>query len=377
MKRVSSPRRLVFFIQSMGGGGAERVTANLANYWADQGWDITVVTLAPIDLDFYALHPAVKRLCLNLTSESRHILAGLVQNLRRVMAMRRLLKEISPNIALAVMTGANVRLALAAWGLPVVAVGSEHVHPPQFPLGVLWDVLRRYGYGRLHAVAALTIESSEWLLAHTTAKRVVVIPNAAPWPLPEQDPKVLTESVCAKGRKILLGVGRLVAQKGFDWLLDAFAPLASKHPDWDLVILGEGPLRSMIEDTVKTMGLGDRVFLPGSVNNVGAWYERADLYVMSSRFEGFGNTLAEALAYGLPVISFDCDTGPRDIVRHEKDGLLVAPGDVNGLALALDRLMGDAGLRARLSGNATEARDRFSIRRVTGMWEDLFEKVAR
>ena len=376
MTRVSSPRRLVFFIQSMGGGGAERVTANLANFWADQGWGVTVVTLAPIGLDFFALHPAVKRLCLNLTSESRHVVMGLSQNLRRVIAMRRVLKEISPDIALAVMTGANVRLALAAWGLPVLAVGSEHVHPPQFPLGFLWEVLRRHSYGRLHAVAALTAESADWLQNHTNAKRVAVIPNAAPWPLPAQDPKLLPKAVCLDGRKILLGVGRLVAEKGFDMLLHAFALLASKYPDWDLVILGEGPLRQMIENTVKTSGMEDRVFLPGSVNNVGEWYQRADLFVMSSRFEGFGNALAEALASGLSAVSFDCDTGPRNIIRHERDGLLVPPEDTAELAAALSRLMGDASLREVFSRSAVEARDRFSLTRVTGLWEDLFEQAA-
>ena len=132
----------------------------------------------------------------------------------------------------------------------------------------------------------------------------------------------------------------------------------------------------MIENTVKTSGLEDRVFLPGSVNNVGEWYQRADLFVMSSRFEGFGNALAEALASGLSAVSFDCDTGPRNIIRHERDGLLVPPEDTAELAAALSRLMGDASLREVYSRSAVEARDRFSLTRVTGLWEDLFEQAA-
>jgi glycosyltransferase involved in cell wall biosynthesis len=174
---------------------------------------------------------------------------------------------------------------------------------------------------------------------------------------------------------VLLGAGRLEPQKGFDSLLEAFAGIAQTHTDWDLVILGEGTLRTMIEQQVQVAGLEKRVHLPGLVGNVGEWYERADLYVMSSRFEGFGNTLAEALAYGLPAVSFDCDTGPRDIIRHEMDGLLVPPGDVTGLAAALDRLMRDANLRKRFAERAVEARERFSITRIAGMWEELFERV--
>lgn len=368
-------KRLVIFIHSMGGGGAERVTANLANHWAGKGWEITVVTLAPCSLDAYELHPAVERIALNLASDSANVVIGLWQNLRRVMAMRRVLRKIQPDIALGMMTAANVLLALAALGLRIRAVGSEHVHPPRYPLSALWEGLRRYTYGRLHTVTALTSESASWLKAHTNVRRVTVISNAAPWPLPVQEPKVSPESVCPLGRKVLLGVGRLEAEKGFDWLLGAFTALAQKHPDWDLVILGEGALRTMIERQIQTAGLGKRVFLPGRVGNVGEWYERADLYVMSSRFEGFGNTLAEALAHGLPAVSFDCDAGPRDIIRHEVDGLLVPVGDVAGLVAALDRLMGDSALRQRFAERAVEARERFSMERIAGMWEELFEKV--
>jgi len=368
--------RLIIFISSMRGGGAERVTANLANHWAAQGWKVTIVTLALLSDDFYELSPAVTRIALTLDGNSRNSLVGMVQNLRRVMALRRVLRKIQPDIALGMMTSANVLLALSSFGLRIRAIGSEHVHPAQYPLSPLWEGLRRHIYGWLGAVTALTGESACWLKAHTNVRRVTVIPNAAPWPLPVQEPKVKPESVCSLGRKVLLGVGRLEAQKGFDWLLEAFAALAQKHPDWDLVILGEGSLRTMIEHQVQTVGLEKRIFIPGRVGNVGDWYARADLYVMSSRFEGFPNTLAEALAYGLPAVSFDCDTGPRDIIRHEIDGLLVPPGDVASLTAALKRLMSDADLRQRFAERAVEARDRFSIERIAGMWEELFEGVS-
>ena len=112
------------------------------------------------------------------------------------------------------------------------------------------------------------------------------------------------------------------------------------------------------------------------VGNIGEWYERADLFVMSSRFEGFGNTLAEALAHGVAAVSFDCDTGPRDIIRHEVDGLLVPPGDTVALTAALDKLMCDPALRQQFAKRAVEARARFSMERVAGMWEALFDEIA-
>lgn len=368
-------KRLVFFIYSMSGGGAERVVANLGNHWAAKGWKITVITLAPSSHDAYALHPAVERISLNLADVSANLMTAVWQNLRRVIALRRVLRRVQPDIALGMMTTANVLLSLAALGLRIRTIGSERTHPPQYPLGRIWEGLRRYTYGWLHAVTALTCESAAWLKTHTKARRVRVIPNAVPWPFPNQEPKISPMSVCLSGRKVLLAVGRLEVEKGFDWLVEAFAVLAPKHPDWDLVILGEGSLRKMIEGQLQTAGLDKRIFLPGRVGNVGEWYERADLFVMSSRYEGFGNTLAEALAHGLTAVSFDCDTGPRNIIRHEIDGLLVPPGDVMALASALARLMGDADLRKRFAERAVEARERFSITRIAGMWEDVFEEV--
>jgi glycosyltransferase involved in cell wall biosynthesis len=368
--------RLLIFIYSMGGGGAERVSANLANYWAAKGWDITIVTLAQQSLDFYELHPAVRRMALELADESANVLAGLWQNIRRVIALRRLLRQIQPDIVLGMMTTANVLLALGAWGLPTLCtVGAERNHPPQLPLGYLWETLRSHTYGLLNTVTALSSEGENWIKTNTNAQRVTVIPNAVTWPLSEQEPRISPSALYQSERQLLLAVGRLDAQKGFDWLIEAFSNLVDKHPGWDLVILGEGLLRTTLEGQVRESGVEHRIFLPGRAGNMAEWYERADLYVMSSRFEGFPMTLAEAMAHGLAAVSFDCDTGPRDIIRHELDGLLVPPGNVAELTAALDRLMSDALTRQRFAERAVEVRERFSMERIAGMWEKLFEEI--
>lgn len=171
----------------------------------------------------------------------------------------------------------------------------------------------------------------------------------------------------------MLAVGRLTVEKGFDCLIESFSTLAEKHADWVLVILGEGPLHAELQKEVLAKGLENRVHLPGRSGNIGEWYERANLYVMSSRFEGFPNALLEAMAYGVPAVSFDCDTGPRDIIRHDVDGLLVPKGDVAGFTAALDRLMSDAVLRRRFADQALQVRARFSVEQVAGMWESSFD----
>lgn len=367
---------LLFFISSLSSGGAERVTANLANYWAAKGWQITVVTLAPKGMDFYDLHPSVRRIALDLAGESGNPLIGLIRNLRRIRALRRVLREVQPDVALAMIHKVNVLLAFASRGLPgVAAVGSERIYPPQIPLGKIWEWIRKTGYGQLRAIVAQSKESAAWLQEYTNARRVSVIPNSVPWPLAVQSPVIEPEQVLPNERHILLAVGRLARQKGFDLLIDVFTELAARHPDWLLVILGEGPKRAELENQTKLGRLTDRILLPGRVGNVSQWYEAADLYVMSSRFEGFPNTLTEAMAHGLPVVSFDCDTGPRDIIRHKVDGLLTPPGDMDAFKAALEQLMEDDTLRARFGERAVEARERFSMEKVAGMWEQLFEEV--
>jgi glycosyltransferase involved in cell wall biosynthesis len=299
-------------------------------------------------------------------------MAAIINNMRSILVLRQLLRKKRPDVAIGIMTTASVLLALAGQQLPIFRIGSEHIHPPMMPLGAWWGRLRAYIYGKLNAVVALTRESAEWLRVNTNVKRVVVINNSVPWPLPSMPPRRDRGQVFRPGRLILLAVGRLVEQKGFDLLIQAFASIASTEPGWDLVIVGEGPQREDLEIRIRNLGISERVFLPGRVGNVGEWYEAAHLFVMSSRFEGFGNTLAEAMAYGLPVVSFDCLTGPRDIIRHEVDGLLVSPLDVPALAQALVQLMRNGEMRAHMARKAVEARERFAVERIAGMWEDLF-----
>ena len=372
---TESGQHILIFISSLGAGGAERVTANLANYWINNGWQVTVVTLSDGTNDFYKMAPSVQRYRLGLLNDRDTVFIGIFNNLRRIFALRRILRQTKPAIAVAMMDKANILLAIAAMGLKnLILVGSEHTYPPRAPMGYVWESIRTYLYGQLQAVIALTVESANWLRLHTRARRVYVIPNAVPWPFPNHSPNIPLNS-SANTRHILLAVGRLSEEKGFHLLISAFQRLAANFPQWQLVILGEGPERQALVAQIASTGLSDCIHLPGRAGNVGHWYEVADLYVMSSRFEGFGNTLAEAMAYGVPTVSFDCDVGPRNIIRHEVDGLLVPADDVVALSAALSRLMDDSNLRKQFGDKAREARERFSIAKIGGMWDAAFYEL--
>ncbi|WP_447921799.1 glycosyltransferase family 4 protein [Achromobacter aegrifaciens] len=365
--------RVLLFIHSLHGGGAERVAADLSAHWAGMGREVMVVTQAGTEGDAYTLHPKVRREVLHTAGEGGG-LRGIWSNVQRVRALRRVVKSFRPDIVLGMMTTASVLSVLACAGLSCRVIATEHTHPPSQTLSGFWQRLRRLTYPRAASVVALTRGTADWLGQHVPGSRLAVIPNPVHFPLPRAEP-VLTP-VSGDGRKRLLAVGRLHADKGFDLLIQAYAQLAASHPDWDLVILGEGEERRALQTQVREAGLESRISMPGRAGNVGDWYESADLYVLTSRFEGLSNTLLESMASGLAAVSFDCDTGPREIVREGVDGVLVRPnGDVPALGKALDAVMSNDADRQRMAQAATDVRDRFSAARVLQKWQELFDGV--
>jgi len=367
--------KLLIFIHSLEGGGAERVTADLVNFWAERGWDITVLTMIKSEVDAYRLDARAKRISLGLDAQGSSLWRGIKNNILRVKSLRRVINQVQPDTVLSMMSNANVLLALASMGNKRYrTVGSEHIHPPCIPLGKTWELLRRFTYRYLDVVAALTDKSALWLKENTSARQVVVIPNAALWPMPVNQP-ILDPSKWIDRERCIIGVGRLVPQKGFDILIEIFKDLRCEFPDWSLLILGEGGDREKLESLIADNDLTACVKLPGRAGNIGDWYKAASLYVLSSRFEGFSNTLAEAMASGLPAISFDCDTGPSDIITDGVNGFLIPPGNILAMREAMRRLMRDEQLRNEMGQKAIRVRAKFSLEAIMQKWSMvLFEE---
>jgi glycosyltransferase involved in cell wall biosynthesis len=270
------------------------------------------------------------------------------------------------------MTTASVLAIAAARGLPCRVIATEHTHPPSQELPEMWERLRRWAYPKAAAVVALTAGTAEWIERNVPGSRVTVIPNAVRWPLDQGEP-VLAPPDCG-GRRRLLAAGRLHPVKGFDLLITAFQSIAHYFPEWDLVILGEGHARQDLQDQIEAAGLAHRISMPGRAGNVGQWYMESDLYVLSSRVEGLSNTLLEAMASGLAPVAFDCETGPREIVRNGIDGVLVSPSeDTEALAAHLSDMMAHEEQRKAYARRAVDVRDRFSTTRIMALWGHLFE----
>jgi glycosyltransferase involved in cell wall biosynthesis len=375
MSSGSRSARVALVISSLDAGGAERVISIMANHWASRGRGTTVITNDSAATDFYALDPRVTRIALGVAGESHGVRQAVARNAHRIGRLRSAIRSAQPDVVISFMTSTNV-LSLIAGGLErVPVIVSERTDPTQEPVSPIWNGLRRLAYPRAHAVVVQTPEVQSWADRFLQPERVHTIPNPVVLP-----PETLAEREDSRrafpdARRRVVAMGRLHQQKGFDVLLRAFAKCRVDSPDWALTIIGEGEERSRLQALVSELALEESVEMLGRVKNPFVILRRADLFVLSSRYEGFPNALLEAMAAGAPVVATDCRSGPRHIVRQDIDGLLVPPEDVDALADAMGGLMRHDLQRRALAARAAEVKDRFSVDRVIAQWEHLLEQA--
>lgn len=374
--------RILIFINSMTGGGAERVVVSLSRHLVEEGHIVTVTTMHGTERDFFALDPRVGRVCLKLSDANRG-LGKAYATVKRVAALRQVINETTADVVVGMMSSAAVLSILACARSKTRVVVSERNFPGKKPLPFTWRGMRWLLYRFADAHVAQTREAAVWLTRHARARNIRIVPNSVAWPVPGHDPAVGPDTVVDPDRRVVLAVGTKPRQKGFDILLRAFATAAFAHSDWVLVILGVAPSHGDVDGSVTDLAnlahelnIGSRVYLHGRVGNMTEWYQRADIFVLSSRYEGFPNALLEAMASGRPCIATDCDAGPRSIIENDVNGLLVPVEDTGSLGSAIVRLMDDANLRERLGSEATAVRTRYSENRVFGEWQKLLEELS-
>jgi len=358
----------------MGVGGAQKELATLTNYWARQGWSIQIVTINEVSgaQPKFPLDPKIEYVPLDMPAVSR-FWPPKTKSLGVLLALRKVIRSWNPDVIVGFMWAANVLAIKAATGTRIPTVITEHLDPNQLKLEPDWERLTTQNYPRATALVAHTQRNIDYFPAAIRAKGHD-IPSVLD---PESLPLDLPNSCGADGIRRVIGVGRLDTQKAFDRLIEAFGQVAQDNPKWILEIYGQGAERENLETIIAKLGLQDRAFLRGVTHKVFEIMKGADFLVMSSRYEGFPLVLCEALSMGLPVVSFDCTSGPREIIRDGVDGILVPDGDMAGLAKAMDRLMKNDSERAMLAKNAPEILSRVAIDVVAKQWTNLFESVVK
>lgn len=366
--------KIIFLVSSMGAGGAERVAATLCRAWVERGDDVTLVpTFSGGGKSFYVLDG---RVSLRYLSDELGLNYGTGKNYaRRLMALRRMIVGEQPDVVVSFLPNVNVAAIVATAFTGVPCVVCERSDPTARTMPWVWRRACRLLYRFADCVAVQTQSVAERISGiYGELKRVEVVPNPLPqvlvtWPMTLKEPH---------SPRVLLSLGRLTSGKRVDLVIRAFAELAPTHPDWVLHVYGDGPLAPTLVSQVAAypLEIRERIQLLGSTTDPWTVMRASDAFVMASELEGFPNALLEAMSLGLPCVTTDCRSGPRDISRNGQDALLIPVGDLDALVQALGHLMDDAELRRVLGLRARDSvLGRYCLSQVLVIWDNIFRSV--
>lgn len=321
-------KRIVIYMPTFEGGGAERNSVLIANQFARSGHYVALVVEKKSGPNRDLVMDGVAVFELGGSSHISHI-----------PSLRKIIKMISPDVVFAQIGLSPFKVFLAITGLlswwNVVLIYHALYDPALRPGGRMTYILSWFLTRAAGTTITVSADIKTELVArfHACPDRITVVHNPVDHKWIEK--KALDNiPICAGKRPYILSVGRLVDAKDYPTLLSAFAKIKHKL-DCDLVILGEGPLRAVLEKLVSDLDVIDRVYLPGYLSNPFPVYKKASLFVLSSVFEGFGNVIVEAMALGVPIVATRCPGGPRDILAEGRYGRLVPVGDSDALAAAI------------------------------------------
>lgn len=355
--------------QISGPGGLERVLSIKASYFADTfGYDVHILTLndTPEQL-FFKFNPDIKVHNIQVPSNKLGYVKSYITKINRA------LRRINPDLILVCDDGLKGLLFPFLIQSKVPLIYERHVSKEvargtgpntlfnRFKMHMVYSLMK-WGGQKYDAFVVLTQGNlNEWDLTNT-----IVIPN----PLPFEKGDVSTLE-----NKKVIAVGKQSFQKGYDRLIESWKEVHKNFPEWQLHIYGSEDPQKETEKLIKRLQLSHSIKLFQPVRNIRDKFTESSIHVLSSRYEGFGMVIIEAMACGLPSVSFDCPYGPSDIIDDGKNGFLIPNGDINALGKSLMDIMGDFEKRKKLGTYAFESVDRFEMPVIGKLWKNLFEQL--
>ena len=358
--------RLLLYTNQLCDGGAERVMSILANEFCKKGHYVVLVTDYKSERD-YRIEEGVNLIVIDGEYEKR-IRNDIVRTIKRISTIRKICKEQRIDLLLSFLTNVNFRALIATVGLKTKNIISIRVDPRKEYSSKKTRHIANMLYKRVDGYVFQTEDARNHFIWDTKGKSVIIAN-----PISEQFQK---SKYVAKENNVIVSAGRLVNQKNFSLLIEAFSLINDKYPGLMLYIYGQGEQLRNLERKRNELDLKKRVVFAGNVDNLAEVYAKAKIYVQSSDYEGMPNALMEAMAMGLPCISTDCDGGGAAyLIRDGVNGFIVPKEDSVALAKKMDDLIGNDVLRRRIGKNARARCQEFSKEKISSHWEEFFCEI--
>lgn len=375
-KKNVKQRRIALLIHSLSGGGAERLMAQLASRWAEQAAEVHLVTWSPVETDMYPLHRGVVRHGLDLLRRSRTPFHGLLANLRRVQRLRRCIAKIAPDLVLSFSDQMNIVGLEATRRMDMPVWIAEHSNPEHQKLSRFWEAWRRRTYPGCTGCVALTDSIAKYMHRWIAADKFAVIPPAISVPpsgqavVAPRDNSRASDGPHVQNR--IVTVGRVSQEKDQGLLLDAWSLIAEELSSWCLRIVGDG---QEFENLARQSRLLPRVELAGWQEDVWGEYRNADLFALSSRYEGFPVAMLEAMSQGVCCVTTNCTAAIEQLQAGENCLRVVPVGDAGQLAKAILELARDDKLRESLAMAGQRASEKFHWERIGPEWDSILQRA--
>ena len=344
-------------------GGIERAVVNAANLFSRNGHRVTLVVLDETDKSFYPIDATIELvhqpLSFGITPDG-NIISRKIKLLTDVLKLRKLLKQLQPSHIIATEYPFAAAVILSNARNFAKVYSWEHHHMQELKRNTFWNKILQLTFPRLDAIICLNEDEAQ--LFKSFNAHPVIIPN------------FIEKSVLSSlENKLILTVGRLTAVKGTDQLLHIAKEVLTCHPNWQWKLIGDGDMKEDVLKFIQQENLKGRLIVqPPISHDIEKEYQQASLYVMTSRHECFPMTLLEAQAAGMPCIAFDCDTGPRHIIKQNINGLLVEKENTTKMAKTISFLISDEALRKKMGETAYNDVQQFSPERIYELWQQLF-----